>query len=211
MTQSPMEAFYRDRYTRIGSRRPEDEGTFRERTAVGLEALGPVPLRVLDFGCGSGPSSKVFAAAGHTVTGVDISESAIKRAREEVPGVSFHTVTTESSLPFPDAAFDACFSTEVIEHLFDVTGFLREAHRVLVPGGRLIMTTPYHGRAKNVLLALFNFEKHFDPRWGHIRFFTQRSMRMVLEAAGFTIERFSGVGRTWPVWKSMVVVARANK
>lgn len=204
-------AFYRDAYveTDRGGRGPEDERTFPLRIAAALRALGPHPKRVLDFGCGTGASSRRLVSAGHTVTGVDASESGIRVARREVPDVRFHHLDSEAELPFEAGSFDACLCTEVIEHLLDVTGFLAEVHRVLVPGGLLVLTTPYHAWLKNLLLITLNFEHHFDPAGEHIRFFTRSSLTRCLREGGFETVHFSGIGRRWPVWKSMFVVARA--
>lgn len=207
---STLKDYYRDRYAGSGIAGPgmEVEPTFRRRVDAGLRALGSKPLRVLDFGCNTGAASALLAAAGHHVSGTDISESAVAHARARVPGVEFRVVDSESRLPFEDAGFDACFASEVIEHLFDVPAFLEEVARVLVPGGLLVVTTPFHGLVKNLLVVALNFERHFDPTGGHIRFFTVRSLERCLVKAGFAVESVSGVGRPWPLWKSMVVCAR---
>ena len=207
---SSIREYYRERYAERGGGDPglESEPTFRRRVATALEAIGAAPRRVLDFGCNTGAASALLAAAGHRVVGVDISESAVALARQRVPSATFEQIDSESRLPFGDESFDVCFCSEVIEHLFDVTGFLREMNRVLRPEGCLLLTTPYHGWLKNLLLITFNFERHFHPTSGHIRFFTVRSLSECLEAAGFRVERVAGIGRRWPVWKSMFVVAR---
>ena len=187
----------------------EAEPTFQLRVDKTLAAIGDkAPRRILDFGCNIGGAVRLFTEAGHDVAGVDISESAIRIARQRMPHVRFELVSAEDRVPFPDGSFDVCYSSEVIEHLFDVTGFLREVHRVLVPGGLLVLTTPYHGWVKNLLVMSFNFEKHFDPTGGHVRFFSKRSLTQCLEANGFSVEHVSGIGRRRPVWKSMFVTAR---
>lgn len=205
-----IEDYYRDRYAAEGLGRPglESEPTFRRRVAAALAAIGPAPLRVLDFGCNTGAATAALADAGHEVVGVDISESAIARARQCVPAAAFHRIEAENRLPFADESFDSCVCSEVIEHLFDVPGFLREVRRVLRPGGVLALTTPYHGWFKNLLLISFNFERHFHPAGGHIRFFSVRSLRACLDAAGFDPGPITGIGRAWPVWKSMFAAAR---
>jgi hypothetical protein len=81
-------------------------------------------------------------------------------------------------------------------------------HRVLTAGGLLFLSTPYHGLVKNFAVALFGFERHFDPVGPHIRFFTRRSLARALADAGLRVEGFRGLGRTWPVWMNMVVWAR---
>jgi 2-polyprenyl-6-hydroxyphenyl methylase/3-demethylubiquinone-9 3-methyltransferase len=200
---------YRDRYLGHG-----DDGsgagvsdTLEARVGSALAVIADRPRRVLDFGCTVGRAAERFLAAGHSVVGMDISRSAIEVARKRVPAAEFHLVESETSLPIPDGSVDVVYSSEVIEHLFDVLGFMGEAHRVLSDGGLFLITVPYHGRLKSVLIALRNFEKHYDPTHGHIRFFTPASMEVCLERTGFRVRSWKGVGRAWPLWKCMFVVA----
>lgn len=205
-------AFYRDAYAAAerGGHRPEDEPTFDLRVGHALATIGPTSKRVLDFGCGSGAASRLLVDAGHQVTGVDVSESGIRVATREVHGATFHLIDNEGQLPFADASFDVCFCTEVIEHLLDVPGFLREIHRVLADQGMFIITTPYHGWIKNLIIITRNFDVHFSPTDEHVRFFSRSSLTRALVEAGFRVESFRGIGRFWPIWKSMFVVARRH-
>jgi SAM-dependent methyltransferase len=173
-----------------------------------LSVLGERRRRVLDFGCNVGAASRILAHAGHDVVGVDISMAAVRRARDLVPDARFDVVTSESRLPFADGCFDACFSSEVIEHLFDVRGWIREIHRVLVQDGLLLITTPYHGWLKNVVIATLCFDKHYSPHGEHIRFFSRTSLRACLEEGGFQVHMMQGIGRTHFLWKSIFVAAR---
>jgi len=209
MNMSSIQAFYRDRYAGLAhGPGPEAEPTFYFRVKAALQVIGGSPRRILDFGCNVGASTSLLADAGHQVVGVDISESAIRLARARVPTASFELVDSENHIPFSDGLFDVCFCSEVIEHLFDVRGFIREIHRLLARDGLFLLTTPYHGRIKNLLIVTLNFERHFEPTGGHIRFFSKRSLTECLRAGGFRVERISGIGRCWPVWKSVFVTAR---
>lgn len=191
-----------------GAAGPESEATFHLRVRAALQAIGRSPRRVLDFGCGTGAASSLIAEAGHHVVGVDVSESGLRLAERNVLGATFELIHSESELPFPDGSFDVCFATEVIEHLLDVRGFIREVPRILAHDGRFVITTPYHRWIKNLIIITRNFDRHFDPTWGHIRFFSRSSLNGCLADGGFRVEQFSGIGRRWPVWKSMFVVAR---
>ncbi|MDH3598507.1 MAG: methyltransferase domain-containing protein [Candidatus Tectomicrobia bacterium] len=206
---SSIHEFYHRRYANIArsSPGPEAEQTFHLRVAAALRAMPDPAARVLDFGCGMGAASKRLAAAGHGVVGVDISEPAIQQARSAVPTATFQVIDSEGHVPFPDASFDVCFCTEVIEHLFDVKGFLREMHRLLVRDGLLLMTTPYHGWAKNLLIMTCRFDTHFNPLGGHIRFFSKRSLVHCLQSGCFQVESVRGIGRVWPLRKTMFVKA----
>lgn len=174
-------------FERLWSELPDvpPEG-FERRLELLLAALEP-RSRVLDVGCGSGYFSAALAAAGHAVTGVDVAGEAIRRARLRCPDCEL-LVVGESGLPFPDRAFDAAWLGELLEHVQDGVGLLMEVARVLAPEGRLIASTPDHGRALRLWLGLSAaaFERHFEPRSDHVRFFTARTLASLLAATGFT-------------------------
>ena len=78
---------------------------------------------------------------------------------------------------------------EVLEHVADGAHLLQEARRVLRPGGRILVTVPFHGRVQAALVGLLRFDAHFDPQGQHLRFFTARSLAGSLRAAGFRRRR----------------------
>lgn len=204
-----LKSYYRDRYRFTGEQHSlGGDPTISRRVALALQMVGASPKRILDFGCQIGIVAARLLQAGHEVCGVDISQSAIERAQESFPQGSFELIDSESRLPFPPASFDACVAMEVIEHLFDVPGFIQEVHRILVPDGIFVIGTPYHGWFKNLAIVSFNFERHFKPTGGHIRFFSVKSLGSSLESKGFRVEEIRGLGRVWPFWKSMFLKAR---
>lgn len=99
--------------------------------------------RVLDAGCGAGYGSAELARAALHVTGVDNAAEAIAfaRAHYPLPNLTFEQADV-TALPFADSCFDLVTAFEVIEHLEDWSGFLREARRVLAGDGQLIVSTP---------------------------------------------------------------------
>jgi ubiquinone/menaquinone biosynthesis C-methylase UbiE len=107
------------------------------------ELLGDVRgLSVLDLGCGTGRHTLWPAAQGADVTAVDFSEGMLAEARRK-PGadaVRFVAHDLHEPLPFADATFDRVVSGLVLEHLHDLGGFFREAHRVLKPGGVAVVS-----------------------------------------------------------------------
>jgi SAM-dependent methyltransferase len=166
---------------------------------------------VLDAGCGDGAFLAFLRRLGVRVTGLELAESAAARARRRCPDADILTGSLEEPLPFEEEAFDAVWCTEVLEHLFDVHGAMAELNRVLKPGGLLVLTTPHHGLVKNLLIALWAYDGHYNPDLSHIRFFTRRSLERCLARAGFDPLSWRGLGRTWPIWKSVFVVARKSR
>lgn len=186
---------------------PEDNDTFASRVQLAIDELEETPQRILDYGCGRGGATKRFSDLGHVVDAIDVSEEVIRLAQTFEPRANYTVIESELSLPFDDGVFDHCYSSEVIEHVFDIRAYLSEIHRVVKPGGMLMLTTPYHGVVKNTVIALAGFERHFNPYHGHIRFFTLRSLQNCLRDYGFEPKSYLGIGRVWPLYKSMYVSA----
>lgn len=162
---------------------------------------------ILDFGCGRGDFACFLSKAGYKVHGVDISNAALDKARQAYPHLLFERIGEMGQIPVMDAVYDVVWESEVLEHIFDVHAHLSEINRVLKSGGLFILTTPFHGRMKNIAIALTNFDRHFDPEKSHIRFFDRSGLKRCLVRAGFTPVRWSGIGRVWPVYKAWFVVA----
>ena len=115
-----------------------------------LELLSKLDLkgseRVLDIGCGAGVDSLVAAhlvGAGGRVAGLDVTPAMVARARGHLARLDLANVTFQvgdaEALPFPDASFDAVISNGVFNLTLDKEKALKEAHRVLKPGGRLML------------------------------------------------------------------------
>jgi SAM-dependent methyltransferase len=103
--------------------------------------------RLLDLGCGpGGPLAFVAGLAGCKGTGIDLSSHAIAagRARVDSQGLGGQITLQDADLnepiPFPDSAFNAVMSLDVILHLRDRAAAFREVARVLIPGGRFLFT-----------------------------------------------------------------------
>ena len=102
-------------------------------------------------------------------------------------------------------------SLEVTEHVFFPRDFARDAFNLVEPGGTLILSTPYHGYMKNLALALSGkMDAHFTALWdyGHIKFWSEKTLRILLSEAGFREIRFLRSGRVAPLAKSMFAVAQ---
>ncbi len=199
---------YYERYWTSGKEASPDADLLTDdRVKMFLRYSGAQRGRLLDAGCGAGKAMALLVAAGYQATGLDISLSALEKMRAHSSAAGAVAGVLDSSLPFADGTFDTVFCCEVIEHLLDVPRSLAEMRRVLRPGGTLFLSTPYHGRLKNLALALLGFEQHYDPAGPHIRFFTVKSLSHLLVQNGFRLERTLYLGRVWPIWMDMLIWA----
>jgi SAM-dependent methyltransferase len=96
--------------------------------------------RVLDLGTGPGDVAAHAAERGATPVGIDVSAAMIDLAKRRHPGLTFQ-VASAMELPFPDESFDAVVGNLVILHVGQPELVVRESVRVLVPGGRLALST----------------------------------------------------------------------
>lgn len=168
------------------------------------------PPRVLDVGCGNGYSCGVLQRQGFEVTGIDLSESGIRVARQSIPSVRFELLAANEHLleNLQCKPFDIIISTEVVEHLYAPRSYVRGCFQALVPGGQFICTTPYHGYLKNLGLALCGaWDRHANPLWdgGHIKLWSRATLSKLLTEAGFKNLEFRGVGRLPFLWMTMVM------
>jgi len=161
-----------DRHWWYRGRRTVLEGVI---DGLGLDA-GGAPIRILDAGCGSGRNMVELARRG-MVTGVELSQPSVERARERGRGEVVEGSVLE--MPFGDASFDLAVSLDVIEHLEDDLGALRELRRTVAPGGALLVTVP----AYQWLWSGHDEINH------HQRRYTRRSLQRVAEQAGWRQER----------------------
>jgi len=99
--------------------------------------------RVLDAGCGTGYGAAELGRSAREVLGIDIAEEAVDHARKhyQSPNLRFERASC-LEIPEADASFDLVVAFEIIEHLEDWPGFLREMRRVLAPQGLFLVSTP---------------------------------------------------------------------
>jgi ubiquinone/menaquinone biosynthesis C-methylase UbiE len=157
---------------------PEDPGPPPAHVLEFVEDLAPAE-RALDLGIGDGRLATAIRATH--LTGADVSQVALDRARARLPDAELVRVEPDEPLPFADNQFDLVTCIETLEHVRDVQLALSEIRRVLRPGGRLALTTPAASRWRVLLRGV---EHPFSP---HIRAFTRRSLRSTLEAMGFHV------------------------
>jgi 2-polyprenyl-6-hydroxyphenyl methylase/3-demethylubiquinone-9 3-methyltransferase len=173
----------------------------------------PAGAKILDLGCGNGSLTAALSLRTWKVFGVDASESGIHNAREAYPWITFSCAEIGSELPamYGLDNFDAIVCAEVIEHVYSPRALVKCAFELLRPGGLFIITTPYNGYLKNLLLSVSgHMDRHWTVLWdgGHIKFWSWKTIREVLEEGGFADPKFIGAGRIPFLWKSMVVTCR---
>lgn len=168
-------------------------------------------LNILDAGCGNGYIAGSLAELGHHVVGIDLAEDGISIARATYPNLRFEMCSVYDDLASVVKNVDLVISSEVIEHLFYPKTFVSNIRKLICPGGYLILTTPYHGYIKNLVIsALGMWDKHHTVDWegGHIKFFSEKSLSGLLRSTGFDNIVFRNAGRVPLLWKSMVCRAQ---
>ena len=158
---------------------PDGDPTTRARKKLLASALVCLKAgsRVLDLGCGDGQFTSFLVSLGYEAMGVDVSPAAVDLARARHRGLRIMPLEDGGRIPAEETFFDAVWSSEVVEHVFDIHHHLSEINRVLRLDGLYILTTPYHGVVKDVLIALTKFSRHFDPEASHIRFFDKQGLK----------------------------------
>jgi 2-polyprenyl-3-methyl-5-hydroxy-6-metoxy-1,4-benzoquinol methylase len=168
--------------------------------------------RILDLGCGNGHLASVLSKQGYSVCGCDADTKGIAIAKNNYGNLADFQVLDVGDEPpdnYLNDKFDAIVSTEVVEHLFLPRKLYQFAHKALKKDGILIVSTPYHGYIKNVLISLLNhWDSHHQPTrdgW-HIKFWSRNTLNELADDCGFQEKQFIGTGRFPYLWKSMIIV-----
>jgi 2-polyprenyl-3-methyl-5-hydroxy-6-metoxy-1,4-benzoquinol methylase len=206
-TQDELEAYYNDAYVTkqcTGSVshavRYSDEYRARvhEEYALGLRDLGIEPgtlatLNVLDYGCAQGDFLDFLRAAGsppERVTGADIATEMVEVAVER----GHRAMSIAELRTLPDGSFDLITLWDVVEHLVEPAGTIRDLRRLVAPGGRIIVQTPRMGLLSEALGSAF---EHYLPL-EHVHLFRRETLVRLFSEAGFDLVAAASFGANAP-------------
>ena len=200
---NPLRDFYEDPAV------PASSGPDRARRQAdmlaGILATSGEQARILDVGCGDGFATGVAAAKlpGHRFAGLDWSAPSLRLARGR--GLAVLRAGLDARLPVRSASVDVVIMSEVIEHLVDTDSAIEEAHRVLKPGGSLLLSTPNLAAWYNRALLAAGIQPVFSEVSlrsvfgrpgsqvaGHLHMFTRRALVEFLAAYGLTAVQVRG-------------------
>lgn len=174
-----------------------------------IKELNNPDSKILDIGCGNGNISMALGSVGFDVTGVDIDEDSIDKARavNKLPNVTFK-VYDANAFAMADL-YDAIVCSEVLEHLDKPWELVESIYKILKPGGVLVATVPNGYGPREVLITkpmqwmhrnkidgpmLFmkkmmgysnTTRQSSNPDLTHTQFFSVSAFRKMIEEAGF--------------------------
>lgn len=167
-----------------------------------IERFVPAESAILDVGCGTGINTVKLKKKTGKITGFDLKDYTKDRYRKD-----FQLVLGDANgLPFEKNIFDIISSWDVIEHVDDDKRFLREIHRVLKSGGRVLLSTPNRTRLSNRILNLLGKKNTYPYCLGteeagkdgvgeilHIREYTIKELSKLAKDQGFRVIKVEGV------------------
>lgn len=190
--------------SRVSTGKPADYGDFvLSRRLELIDAIGGMKgRRLLDVGCGNGAQTLRMLDRFAEVVGLDVVPEHLQVLEQNLPaGAHCRTVSYDGGrMPFPDASFDAVLSIETLEHVEDESQTLREIHRVLEPGGLLILSVPnkwwlFETHGARLPLLRWNRVPFFSwlpgplhRRWAKARIYTRGGIVKLIAEHGFRIE-----------------------
>lgn len=179
-----------------------------------LKNLNTSDTELLDVGCGNGVlTSKISKFFRHT-TGIDLSGTGIEQAQKiRSEKLIFKNMSIDEMIS-SKKKFKFITSFEVIEHQYLPDDFLKKINQLLDDDGILLLSTPYNGYVKNLIISLLGkHDWHFNPLWrhGHIKFFSVKTLASVLEKCNFKIVKTKFSGRFYPISCSMIFLSKKIK
>ncbi len=193
--------------THLAGGRPADPKDFllTRRRRLCLPYLGTTPGTLLDFGCGNGAQTLVLADLFSRVEGLDVKPQFLATFEREIQRRNLGATVTAVPydgirFPQPNATFDYATTFTVLEHVPDDRAALREIHRVLKPGGLLILSVPnkwwiFETHGADLPLLPWNrvplvswWPKALHDRYARARIYRLREIVGLVREAGFEVE-----------------------
>jgi len=186
--------------------KPADSGQFLLGRRLRL-VRGLLPVQgghLVDFGCGNGAQTALLVPLFERVTGVDVDPEFLEAFRRRITAEGWGDRVTavellDGRIPLEDGAADVVTSFTVLEHVPDEQAALAEIHRVLRPGGRLLISVPnrwwiFETHGADLPLLPWNrvplvswWPKRLHDRWARARIYRRREIVALVESAGFTV------------------------
>ena len=170
-------------------------------------------LNHLDIGCGNGFITKIINKYFKKTTAIDVSLDGIKFAKKGIYNkrkISFLNSSPEKLIK-KKMKYDVITSIEVIEHQYDPFQFMNNLEKLCNIGGYVLITTPYHGYFKNLLMSILGImDNHFTALWthGHIKFFSIKTLKKLILNYRFEILSITFSGRFYPISSSMIFLLK---
>lgn len=166
-------------------------------------SVQPFERPVLDIGCGEGLFAKMLFA-DPLDTGIDPNSRELERARE-LGGYLELIECRGDKIPKPDGSYHTILSNSVIEHIPDIRPVLKEAYRLLAPGGRMYLTVPSNRFDQYSLvsqaLAILGLTRlqeryrvFFNRFWVHYHYYAPQQWQDIAKQAGFEVEDIYSYG-----------------
>jgi len=139
-----------------------------------LSKINSNPTSVLDVGAGSAWVAKHFNNTSVNVISLDLSKRNVEKAKSIFTGTNHSPIVADSfNLPFASNSLEIVIASEIIEHVLDPQKFIYELFRVVKPGGKLIVTTPYKEKLRYYLCIHCNQK---TPVHAHIHSFDENKL-----------------------------------
>jgi SAM-dependent methyltransferase len=152
---------------------------FHAKRDIVLSAISPTgTIEIIDFGCGTGAMLESLKRFGN-VTGIDFCQKALDFCRKRIDARLLQVNLTEK-LPL-DPIFDIGVALDVLEHIDDDATALKNIHRVMKPGGKVIITVP----------AFMSLWSDHDKNCNHKRRYRKKELETLIRNSGLSIEYIS--------------------
>lgn len=171
---------------------------FNPRIKIMLGMINDLQLvnkRILDLGCYDGTFLSLIKNRKNDFYGIEASDYGFQEAKAKGIKVDKFFMRDGVKLPFENDFFDLVIIGEIIEHIYDTDFFLTEIKRVLKKSGYLLVSTPNIASFGRRLMLLFGFNPiievspNLSDSSGHIRYFTFKSLKGLLEKHNFRVIR----------------------